>query len=404
MPNGSERLNVDTTNYARDVTSGNKKIEWARANMPMLASIARDFAKSRPFADLTIGVSLHIEKKTAVMLHTFRAGGAEIVATGNFGTTQNDVAAALNESGIKTFGKREDSWAEHRKNIANVLEYEPKLLLDNGADLIEMAVRDDRFSTDAIIGGTEETTSGGFRMREEMGGEVPFPVIVINDSPLKLIVENKHGVGQSIVESFNRITNLMVQGKRVAVVGYGWCGRGIAKYFRALGAQVAVVEANPVTCLEAAVDGHRIMSVEDAAGWATVIVTATGRKEVLAASHFELMEDGIVLGNAGHFPWEIDVPGLAALATSVEQMEEGIERYTLPSGKRIVLLCEGKMFNLAGKHPQGNTLECMDMGFTLQALSHECIAMRAKGLPVGPQPVPDSINDETARRMLAEMT
>ena len=386
-----------------DAESGHRKIEWATANMPMLGNIAREFANSRPFENLTVGVSLHIEKKTAVLLNTLRSGGATVVATGNFGTTQDDVADALSELGMTTYGRRDDSWEEHSNNIARVLEHEPDLLLDNGADLIELSVRDERFATDRIMGGTEETTSGGFRMREELPGRVPFPIIVINDSPLKLIVENKHGVGQSVVESFNRITNLMVQRKRVAIVGYGWCGRGIAHYFRALGANVAVVEQNPVARLEAAVDGHGVMSIDEAASWAAVIITATGRRQVVAESHFAMMNDGVILGNAGHFPWEIDVQALAAVASGVDGLEDGIERYTLPSGKKIVLLCQGRMFNLGGREPKGNTLECMDMGFTLQALSHECVVTRAKDLAAGPQPVPDDINEETARRMLAAM-
>ena len=385
-----------------DVTeSGQRKIKWAQANMPMLAKIKTDFEKTQPFKGLTIGVSLHIEKKTAILLLVLEAGGAKIVATGNFGTTQDDIAAALNELGIVVYGHRSDSQAEHFENIANVLSHKPELLLDNGADLIKMVVRDSRFSPQGILGGTEETTSGGFRMREEMAGDVPFPIIVINDSPLKLIVENKHGVGQSIVESFSRITNLMVQGKRIAVVGYGWCGRGIAKYFKALGGRVAVVEANPIVSLEAAVDGHEVIEANAAAEWADVIITATGRKGVIGAEHFDIMKDGVILGNAGHFDWEIDTPALLQRAKSVDALEDGIEVCQMPSGKRIVLLCQGRMFNLGGKQPKGNTLECMDMGFTLQALSQLRVVTSREALTPGPQPVPDSINTETATRMLA---
>jgi adenosylhomocysteinase len=397
-------VSANSKNATNISASGHRKIEWSKANMSMLARVAEGFAETRPFDGLTIGVSLHIEKKTAVLMTVLRAGGANVVATGNFGTTQDDVAAALNEMGIVVYGRRDDSPSEHDENIAKVLAHSPDLLLDNGADLIHKVIRDPRFSIDNIIGGTEETTSGGFRMREEMAGEVPFPIIVINDSPLKLIVENKHGVGQSIVESFNRITNLMTQGKNIAVIGYGWCGRGIAKYFKALGAQVAVVEINPVTSLEAAVDGHRVMDVLQAAEWADVIITATGRKNVIGVEHFERMKDGVVLGNAGHFPFEIDTPGLFDKSTEVEEFEDGIDSCTLASGKRIVLLCGGRMFNLGGKEPKGNTLECMDMGFTLQALSHECVVKAADELVAGPQPVPTRINNDTALRMLATMS
>lgn len=394
-------MNVDQKLRKSLLDSGHKKIQWADANMPMLRQVKADFSKSMPFAGLTIGVSLHIEKKTAILMQVLQAGGAQVIATGNFGTTQDDVAAALNELDIIVYGFRDDSQAEHFDNVAKVLSHKPDLLLDNGADLIKMVVEDERFSVSGILGGTEETTSGGFRMREEMPGKVPFPIIVINDSPLKLIIENKHGVGQSIVESFNRITNLMVQGKRIAVVGYGWCGRGIAKYFKALGGSVAVVETNPIIALEAAVDGHEVMQMSAAAEWADVIVTATGRKGVVRAEHFATMKDGVILGNAGHFDWEIDAPALLNDADSVAELEEGIEVCTMPSGKKIVLLCQGRMFNLGGKEPKGNTLECMDMGFTLQALSQLSIVESRGAHSPGPQPVPDSINTETATRMLA---
>ena len=380
-----------------------KKIEWSQRNMPMLRKIAGDFSDGKPFAGLTIGVSLHIEKKTAVLLLTLQAGGANVVATGNLGTTQDDIAAALNSLGIKVYGRRDDSRSEHLENVANVLSHNPNLFLDNGADLIKLAVRDSRFSIEGVLGGTEETTSGGFRMREEMDGEIPFPIIVINDSPLKLIVENKHGVGQSIVESFNRITNLMIQGKRVAVFGYGWCGRGIAKYFKSLGAQVAVVEVSPITRLEAAVDGFVVMTSIEAARWASVIVTATGREGVISADLIAELNDGVILGNAGHFDWEIDVATIKQQSKTVDDLGSGIDCYEMLNGKQIILLCDGRMFNLGGQEPKGNTLECMDMGFTLQALSLEYTVESSDSLVSGPQPVPDVINNETANRMLASM-
>jgi adenosylhomocysteinase len=386
-----------------DVDAGKRKIEWARSTMPLLARIAEDFLKTRPFEGLRIGVSLHIEQKTAVLMLTLKAGGAEVFATGNLGTTQDDIAAALNEMGVVVYGKRADAKTEHLENVKKVMRHEPNLLLDNGADLIHLAVHDDEFAIDEILGGTEETTSGGFRMREEMPGEVPFPIIVINDSPLKLIIENKHGVGQSIVESFNRITNLMTSGKRVAVFGYGWCGRGIAKYFQHQGAQVSVVDTNPIVSLEAAVDGFKVRSAEDAVVWADVIITATGRKDVIKSEFFIQMKDGVVLGNAGHFDFEIDTPTLREQAQSVEAPAEGIERFTMPNEKRIVLLCEGRMYNLGGLNPKGNTMECMDMGFALQALSQECVVNAAAQLVAGPQPVPDAINKEVATRMLASL-
>ena len=383
--------------------SGTRKIDWAKSNCPLLAQIAVEFAETLPFSGLTIGVSLHVEKKTAVLFQALRAGGAKVVTTGNFGTTQDDVALALNAMGIKVYGHRDDTRVQHMDNVRDVLRHKPNLLLDNGADLTALAVTEPEFGTDGIIGGTEETTSGGNRMREDLAGKIPFPVIVINDSPLKLIVENKHGVGQGTVESFFRITNLMIQGKRVAVFGYGWVGRGIAKYFRDFGAQVGIVEPDAVRALEAAVDGFRVMDATDAASWAAVIFTATGRPGVVGPVQFAAMRDGVVLANTGHFDHEIDVPALRAMATSTEALEDGIERLTLDGGRRVMLLCEGRMFNLGGTEAKGNPIEVMDMGFALQARSLEEVARNAKSLSAGPQAPPRAIDEGLANAMVAAM-
>lgn len=383
--------------------AGTKKIDWARANCPLLADIAAEFQQSKPFAGLTIGVSLHIEKKTAVLFQALQAGGAHVIATGNLGTTHDDVALALNTLGIKVFGKRNDTPHEHLDNVRDVLRHKPDLLLDNGADLTTLAIGEAEFTTDGIKGGTEETTSGGHRMREDLAGQIPFPVIVINDSPLKLIVENKHGVGQGAVESFYRITNLMIQGKRVAVLGYGWVGRGIAKYFRDFGAQVAVVDLDPIRALEAAVDGFRVMPRDAAIAWAGVILTATGRPGVITADDFSRMRDGVVLGNTGHFDYEIDAAALREQATSKEALVPGIERFRLRNGNYVTLLCGGQMFNLGGLEAKGNPIEVMDMGFALQARCLEALAKGAPGLTPGPQAPPRPINEALARAMVEVM-
>jgi adenosylhomocysteinase len=218
--------------------------------MTLLSGLRREFEAKKPFRKLTIGVSLHLEPKTAVLLETLCAGGARIVATGNYGSTQDDIVAVLRSEGMLIFGTRGDTLEQHKRNVAQVIEHSPDILLDNGADLVATVLGSGK--AEAVRGATEETTSGGDRLRAEMAGRVPFPVIVINDSPLKQIVENMHAVGQGIVESFMRITNLMVNGRRFVVVGYGWCGRGIAQYLRALGGQVGVVETDPIKALEAA--------------------------------------------------------------------------------------------------------------------------------------------------------
>ena len=249
-----------------------------------------------------------------------------------------------------------------------------------------------------LLGGTEETTTGANRLREELAGRVGFPVIVINDSPLKRIVENEHGVGQTVVEALMRVTNLMVPAKRFVVFGYGCCGRGIARTLRRLGGQVAVLEPDAIKALEAALDGMIVREAEGLLGWGSVFITATGRAGVLKVAHFGKMADGAILANAGHFSWEIDVEGLRKSAKKAKRLGEAIEEFELPDGKRLSLLTSGEMVNLAGGG--GNPAETMDMGLSLQARSLELVARRDPTLRPGPQPVPSEVNAWTAKLML----
>ena len=380
---------------------GAARVEWIRSRMPLLARARADFAETRPFAGRRISMSLHLEPKTAVLLEVLAAGGAEIVATGNHGSTQDDVVAFLRAQGMTVYGARDDSLDQHQANVQSVLDAEPDILLDNGADLAAGLIAEGRAGS--ILGGTEETTSGADRLRGELAGRVPFPVIVINDSPLKAIGENKHAVGQSVVESFQRITNLRIPGRRFVVVGYGWCGRGIAQYLRALGGKVAVVEVDELKAFEAAMDGYRVAELGDLAAWGEVFVTATGRPGILTGGFFDAVADGAVLANSGHFPWEIDVPGLRERATGFTVLDDGIERIELPGGRHVILLADGRMVNLAGREPKGNSLESMDLGFLLQSLSLERIAQAADALAPGAQPVPEDLDREIARRMVRAM-
>lgn len=393
---------ADALTESERIERGGKRINWIRSRMRLLAGVRADFERDRPFAGLSIGVSLHLEPKTAVLLEVLQAGGAAIVGTGNHGSTQDDIVSVLKAKGMQLYGKRDDDLEQHLKNVAKVVAARPDILLDNGADLVALAIQ--AGTVGSIRGGTEETTSGGDRLRDELADKVPFPVIVINDSPLKQIAENRHAVGQSIVESFMRITNLMIPGRRFVVVGYGWCGRGIAQYLDALGGRVAVIDTDAIKALEAALDGYRVGKIEDLAGWGEVFITATGRPGVLGETAIARMRSGAILANSGHFPWEIDVAALRAQATGSELVDDSLERIELADGRQVVLVADGRMFNLAGREPKGNSIESMDIGFMLQALSLARVAGAGRtALVPGAQPVPDDINQTIARRMVAEM-
>jgi adenosylhomocysteinase len=365
--------------------------------MPLLREHEAELAGSKPFQGMTLGICLHIEPKTAVLVTALAAGGASIAITGSPGTTQNDVAEWLTLQGFEVHGRRDDGHAEHRRNLSRVMERRPDLLLDNGADLVALLLEQGR----GAIGATEETTTGANRLREELSGQVGFPVIVINDSPLKSIVENQHGVGQTVVSAFLQASNLGITGRRFAVLGFGWCGRGIARYLSALGGLVAVVEPDSIRALEAALEGFEVLNLEDAIPRSKVFITATGRPGVLRREHFELLPDGAILANTGHFSTEIDLDALRALSRDAVRVDDGIERFTLPSGKTIYLLARGEMLNLAAGG--GNPVEVMDLGLSLQAASLARIARAPATLAKGPQPVPAEINEAIARRMLAAL-
>lgn len=375
----------------RDGDAG-EMIQWTASNMSLLGSIGDEFERTRPFRGHRIGVSLHLEAKTAVLLETLRRGGADVVASGNYGTTQDGVVDYLRERGIDARGSRADDLDDHLNVVASVVDSEPDILLDNGADLVKLVI--DRKAD--VLGGTEETTSGHLRLDGEFKGRVSFPVIVINDSPLKAIAENKHAVGQSVYESFCRLTNLMPQGKRFLVVGYGWCGRGVAHYARANGAQVSVSELDEIKSLEAALDGFRVGRILDLIENADVVITVTGAEKVIGGEELAAAPSGVLLANAGHFPTEIAVAELRAQTDTEISLGESITRHVLGDGRSIDLVTGGRMMNLAGPHPKGNSIESMDLGFALQARSLERIVEEHARLPHGAQPVPDDINRSLA--------
>ncbi len=384
----------------RLLEQGMQKIRWAQLHQRLLLRLREEFSETKPFAGLTIAMCLHVEPKTAVLCFVLQAGGANVVITGSPGTTKNDVAAALQHAGVHVYSRQEDDIIQHQENIRQVMAHDPHLLLDNGADLMAAYLANP--GQGRVIASTEETTTGANRLRGELRGSLSLPTIVINDSPLKLIMENEHGVGPTVVEGFMRETNLLIQSRSFVVFGYGSVGRGIARCLRRLGGRVTVVEIDPIRALEAALDGMQVTTLEEALSIGEVFFTATGRPGVIAAESIDRLPDGAILGNAGHFSWEIDIAELRRRATAVEQLREWVELFTLDDGRSITLLAHGEMLNLAGGG--GNPIETMDLGFALQAQSLAYLVAHHKHLPPGPQPVPAEINAIVARWMVENLT
>ena len=377
---------------------GEARINWIRSRMQLLRNVQEIFKREKPFSKKTIGVSLHLEPKTAVLLETLKIGGARIVGTGNLGSTQDDIVEVLKSWGMTIYGERSTDKEEHLRNVAKTVSAKPDLLLDNGADLVECAIKNNL--TSYIFGGTEETTSGDDKLRAKFINKINFPIIVINDSPLKRIVENQHAVGQGNVESIMRMTNLMINGRRFVIVGYGWCGRGMAHYIKSFGGRVSIVEIDPVKNLEAVMDGFRVDTMKNLASWGQFFCTATSRESVISVEEFNRMPDGSILANSGHFPDEINVNALRELAVNVNSIGSDLEEYELPNGKKLILLAGGQMIELAGTEPKGNSIEAMDLGFMLQALSLELLAKDSQILSNGPQSVPTAINHKVAELMV----
>ena len=377
---------------------GQARVDWIRSRMQLLRNVQETFKREQPFSNKTIGVSLHLEPKTAVLLETLKVGGARIVGTGNLGSTQDDIVEVLKSWGMTIYGERSTDKEEHLRNIAKTVSVKPDLLLDNGADLVECALKNNL--TSYILGGTEETTSGDDKLRAKFINKINFPIIVINDSPLKKIVENQHAVGQGNVESIMRMTNLMINGRRFVIVGYGWCGRGMAHYIKSFGGRVSIVEIDPVKNLEAVMDGFRVDTMKNLASWGQFFCTATSRESVISVEEFNRMPDGSILANSGHFPDEINVNALRELAVNVNSIGSDLEEFELPNGKKLILLAGGQMIELAGTEPKGNSIEAMDLGFMLQVLSLELIAKRSQILSKGPQSVPTAINHKVAELMV----
>jgi adenosylhomocysteinase len=371
------------------------RIEWVGRSCRLLRSIAEEYATTAPFAGLTIGTGIHLEPKTVALLLTLQAGGARVVSTGNLNSTQPAAVDYLRARGVEVVGKPTTDEREHDGYLREVLAVQPDLILDNGGDLFARYLEN---PYDHLLGGTEETTSGRMRL-EPLRGELARPVLVINDSPIKQFAENKHAVGQSVFESFMRLTNRATNGRNAVVFGYGACGKGVAANFRNAYASVSVVEVDPVVRLEANLDGFLVPPRDEAIADADIIVTVTGAESVITEQDLPLFKDGVILANGGHFPREITVDRITGDARVAEKVDsaEGISTLVLDDGREIHLLTGGHMVNLAGPRPLGNTIESMDLGFALQARCLEAVAGGRVGKADVVVPVPRFID-----RLVAE--
>lgn len=383
---------------------GRKRIDWAENEMPVLRLIRERFAKDRPLQGLRVSACLHVTAETANLARTLAAGGADVVlCASNPLSTQDDVAAALvAHEEIPVFaikGEDNDTYYSHLKSA---LDHNPGVTMDDGADLVSAVLKDRRDLLDNLVGSTEETTTGVIRLKAMAAdGVLSFPVIAVNDSDTKHLFDNRYGTGQSTIDGIIRATNVLLAGKTFVVGGYGHCSRGIAERARGLGAWVIVTEVDPIKALEAAMDGFRVMPMAEAARQADFIVTATGDKHVIDGEDFAVMKDGCIIANSGHFNVEIDIPALEAMSVEKRQPRAFVDQYRLKDGRRINLLGEGRLINLASA--EGHPSAVMDMSFANQALATEYLLKNQGKLPQGVHALPKEVDREIAALKLTAM-
>ena len=382
--------------------SGRQKIQWVRDFMPALAQIEARFEKEQPFRGLRVAVSVHLEAKTANLGYVLSKGGAQVSLTGsNPLSTQDDVAAGLASLGVETFGIHGASAEEYEAHLIETLKCRPHIVIDDGGDLIDLLGGKCKAYAGDLIGGCEETTTGILRLKaREKDGILPCPMVAVNDAKAKHYYDNKYGTGQSVWDGIMHTTNLVVAGKTVVVAGYGWCGKGVAMRAAGMGANVIVTEVDPFKALDATMNGFRVMTMDQAAPLGDVFVTVTGCKDVIVGRHFQAMKHNALLANAGHFDCEVNVAALRELAESSQLRRENIVGYTLPNGKTLNVLAEGRLVNLAAGN--GHPAEIMDMSFAVQALAAEWLTKQT-GLEKKVYAVPDAIDDEIGRAKLAAL-
>jgi len=381
---------------------GRMRIEWAEESMPVLRLVRKRFAKESPLRGVRIAACLHVTTETANLMQTLQAGGAEVrLCASNPLSTQDDAAASLvAHDHIPTFAIKGEDKKTYYEHIHAALGHNPTITMDDGCDLVS-TLHSER-KTARIVGGTEETTTGVIRLRSmAKKGVLKFPVISVNDADTKHMFDNRYGTGQSTLDGIIRATNRLVAGSIVVVAGYGWCGRGVASRAKGLGADVVITEVAPLKALEAVMDGYRVLAMEEAARVGDFFITVTGNLKVIRKEHFAVMKDGAIVCNSGHFNVEIDIPALERLARRRKMVREGVEQFLLPNGRRINLLGEGRLVNLA--LAEGHPSSVMDMSFANQALSVEYLVKHGRSLKNQVYPVPADIDKEIARLKLAGM-
>jgi len=383
---------------------GNRRIEWAAREMPVIRLIRERFAKERPLAGLRVSACLHVTTETANLMLALRDGGAQLAlcASNPLSTQDNTAAALVAIHGIPVHSIRGEDDETYYRHIHSVLDQKPQVTLDDGADLVATLHKKHRDLLDGVIGGTEETTTGVVRLRAMAGdGALAYPIVAVNEADTKHLFDNRYGTGQSTLDGITRATNVLWAGKNVVVCGYGWCGRGVAMRARGLGAKVIVTEVQPVPALEAAMDGFQVMSLAEATPIGDIFITLTGDINVLDSQHFQAMKDGAILANSGHFNVELNIKALEEMSETKRGIREHVEEYRLMDGRRLYLLGEGRLINLAAA--EGHPASVMDMSFADQALCVEYLATRTQRLPADVYPVPADIDQEVARLKLASM-
>ncbi|GGG10306.1 adenosylhomocysteinase [Paenibacillus abyssi] len=399
-------MNVIEKSIVRDMSlapEGHLKIEWVQAHMPVLNRIREQFEKEQPFKGLKVAISLHLEAKTAYLAKVVKAGGAEVAITGsNPLSTQDDVCAALVEDGITVFAKYNPDPKEYKDLMVKTLETKPDLIIDDGGDLVTILHSERQDLLEGVRGGAEETTTGILRLKAmEKDGSLKFPMVAVNDAFCKYLFDNRYGTGQSVWDGINRTTNLVVAGKTVVVIGYGWCGKGVAMRAKGLGANVIVTEIDAIKAVEAYMDGFAVMPMIEAAKLGDFFVTVTGNKDVIRGEHYEVMKDGAILSNAGHFDVEFNKPELEAQSSGKRTVRRNIEEYQLKDGRKIYVLAEGRLVNLAAG--DGHPAEIMDMTFALQAMSLKYVNDQYEAIGSKVVNVPYELDEQVARFKLESL-